>query len=161
MMKKILLSLFATVFLTGYMMELAPMTLAAQEAHATEMAFVEKIAETIVQDQTGKYRISSEKVNQYSLEYIHDKLQRLADELNATEVAKPQMESMMVIAIGIDVLLGALASAGMTGLVGIILAIGIFGACKAKALDMYRHWSRTNNWGSYLFYQFCMSRGWF
>lgn len=135
--EKVFISFIFYDIIIGYMTQLAPVILEAHENQQEEQVFIDKIDERIVQNKDEKYEIDLVKVKEPV---------RIT---NSQQEQGAEIENYAVITMG--AVITALLTAGLVAVVNLIFQVGIFAACKTKALDMYRLWARTNNYGAYLF----------
>jgi len=159
--KRCVVAFTVGVFLFGFMSEHALIILEAKALYTQELERAEQIAQTFIRDEYGVYHVDLKKMKDFNLLYMKTELQRVVEQANVMQPEPPQIENMMVITIGVGALITALLQAGLTALVGLILEVGIFSACKLKAFDIYLRWTRTHGTAEYLFFNFCAAMGWF
>jgi hypothetical protein len=141
--------------------EFSPAAVEASEQHAQEMILIDKMAETIIQDENGYYIVDLKKVDEYNLQNRMADLEQVARVTNA-EIENESKTGVNTFFFGLTLaqVMSALTLAFLGWLVTQILEVGLYLACQWQGYNMYLHSiAGRYNPGSYYFYSLCRARG--
>jgi len=157
--KQLLLSLLAGTLLFTYVSELAPVSLQARTSHEQDIALIERMAETIIQDADGHYVVDMAKVKEYNLEDKLDKLEYIVEDANINRLGDDNtIDKFLIFGLTVAEVVKALILAGIAWLAKQLLNLGLYLVCQWQGYNMYLHSiAGRYNPGSYLFYSLCKS----